>query len=162
MPAKVTVKFSSGKDILKMQKEFIRLAPKVYEKAILGQIAKGKSPVKGGRWDKPYSKSYRDAISTGAFGTFQKKTSPVNLKLSGQLLESLDITRTRNSLSITFDDPLADVHNRRGTRFGKKIRRMLPTISGEDFNKTITTKIDLLLRRVVKRNITKQNGVDYA
>jgi len=144
------------KDIKAIQDKMLRAAPKVYEELIIRQMEKGKSPVEGGRWDKPYSKSYRDAIkkdSTGLFSAFGKRAKPVNLKLTGTLHESLSTRIFNNSITIEFDDPLADVHNRRGTRYKKRIRRMLPTESGESFNKVIRTAIDLLLRRIVRNTI---------
>ena len=45
---------------------------------------------------------------------------------------------------------LADIHNRIGAGAARAIRRILPTNTGEDFNKTIQLKMDQLLRKVVK------------
>jgi len=97
---------------------------------------------------------------------FSKSASPVNLKLSGQLLDALEVRKKTNSMVVTFKDStrsrlgnekktitnaeLADIHNRIGAGASKAIRRILPTIEGEDFNKTIQLKMDQLLRRVVK------------
>ena len=152
MPAEIDVEFSGIKQIRKIQKDFIKLAPNVYKKAILGEFAKGRSPVHKGRWDVPYSDSYTDAINAGRVKR-GKQASPVNLKVEGDLWDSLEVTPMTNGMEISFDSEIADFHNRRGAGASGAIRRMLPTKSREVFNKTVETKIDLLLRKVVKQNL---------
>lgn len=73
-----------------------------------------------------------------------KKISPVNLRLSGGLHKSL-FAKTTGGLNsayrlvVGFTDKLADIHNRQGAGKSKVKRRLLPTKSGEQFNRRITS-----------------------
>jgi hypothetical protein len=145
-----TTKFDSG-FIGNIQKRFIDQAPAVLSKGILTSISRGESPVDSGEWKTPYSDSYLKAIDTNPiFRLLGKKKSPVNLKLTGQLLSSLKIRPNGNKLEVSFTDKLALYHNKELTG---RLRRMLPTEDGEVFNKEISLKLNLLLRSVVKISI---------
>lgn len=74
-----------------------------------------------------------------------KRISPVNLRLSGDLHKSL-FARTIGGfikepyvLLVGFKHKLADIHNRLGAGKSKVKRRLLPTKSGESFNRRITS-----------------------
>ena len=152
MPAKITFDFSADKQIRKIQQDYIKLAPRVLRKGILQSYARGESPVKKGKWEKPYSKSYIKAIREGRIG-FGKQTRPVNLHVTGKLWKSLKITRIDNGMHVVLKSEIADFHNRQGAGRSKAIRRMLPSIRGEEFSKLIEIQLDLLLRKVVKDNL---------
>jgi len=71
-----------------------------------------------------------------------KRVSPITLRLSGELHRSLKATVKggfwrASRLVIVWDHYLADIHNRQGAGKSKVVRRMLPTNTGERFNRTI-------------------------
>jgi len=148
------------KHIIKVQKEVIKkrsLAP--IQIGIIRSILRGVSPVKGKGKFKRYSKSYINQIRTAALG-IPKNTSPVNLKLSGQLLKSFfikgKIKRKKGAeLEIGFKDELADIHNRRGAGKSKVVRRMLPTKAGEQFTRRINTTIQKIFQRAIKKVVAE-------
>ena len=148
-----SVKFESG-FIGNIQRRFIDQAPALLDKEIKTSILKGESPVDKGEWKTPYSLSYRNAMNTNwVLRMVGKKEKPVNLKVSGQLLNSLTIRPKGNKLEISFEDKLAVYHNKDGAEKSKAIRRMLPTEDGEEFNNRISVKLNILLRSVVKSSI---------
>lgn len=147
------------------------------EKQVIREISEGRSPVKraGGRFKK-YSDSYKQQIKGEV--TFRKingrivpirpkkgsrldneitklkngKVSPVNLKLSGDLLRSVFSTPiTRNKIRFGFDNFLADIHNRQGAGKSKVVRRMLPTKPGETFTDNILIAVGIRLKRLANR-----------
>ena len=106
-------------------------------KSITREIEGGRSPVaKKGRFQR-YSESYREQIRKGALADRRKRRSPVNLKVTGELLKSIFWKQSRKGIRVGFDNPLADIHNRLGASKKKVIRRMLPTNKGETFSKSI-------------------------
>lgn len=155
---------------------YLKAAQKVLERSLISEMKQGRSPVEGGRWDKPYSKSYQDVIRGKA--TFRKingkvvkfdqpdlniiglgkRTGPVNLKLSGQLHASLKFVRKKISLLMEFTDFVAKFHDILGvpSKAGKRFRRMLPRKKGEQFNKKIDKRLSKVLvnatRAAIKKN----------
>lgn len=126
---------------------------KIIVKEIKDQIQRGISPVAGiGRFQK-YSTSYRDAIKSGKGDASKKsgKVSPVNMTLSGEMLDSLNAKRSGTKLKIGFKDKKAAFHNDQGAGKSKVIRRLLPTDDGEKFNAKLLQNI----REVVKRIFIK-------
>jgi len=131
---------------------FKRIAKASLSVALKGEIKqsieRGVSPVKGeGRFAK-YSESYGDAIKAGKYKP--KRVRPVNLKLTGVLLNSLKVLVIKSGLRISFDNKLADIHNREGAGKSKTKRRMLPTNNGEQFSRSITMRMKEVLNRVAK------------
>ena len=181
MPAKVKISLSMKAQLLRMRREFRGRAGKIYRQGILSSMSKGRSPVFKGRWDRPYSKSYRDAIKgkvtfrhiegigvvpipgpDAAILIFGKKLRPVNLKLSGQLWNTLKVRPSGTGrIKAQFKDKVADFHNRLGVpspatpkrKGGVSIRRMLPTFAKEEFNKDIQKRVQRLLERIVKKHL---------
>lgn len=143
-----------------IKKEYASRAPSVIKRAIRTDMSAGVSPVKGKRWQ-AYSDSYRKAIASGRFQS-SKSVAPVNLRLTGDLRRSLFVRvksggffRTPLRLEIGFDDFKADIHNRLGASKRKVIRRMLPTKTGETFNRKITKVIFDKLKDSVKSVVQK-------
>ncbi len=128
-------------------------AAKYLKKQIPKEMDKGKSPVEGGRWDVPYSDSYQKAIRRN--GWFGKKPTPINLRISGALHDSLNIRRWGKRLLVRFMDKLADIHNKKGAGKKKAIRRMLPTKDGEEWNVTIRKGLDKIAKRTAKKITSK-------
>lgn len=147
---KVTVNLDSAhKDVKKFKIAAKYNVASVLKKEIKESILRGVSPVKGqGRFQKYsdlYLKMIRRDKSSG------KKPSPVNLKLTGDLLKSLYVEPIKKGLVIGFDNKLADIHNRLGAGKSKVIRRMLPTNSGEQFNRRITKRLFEIMDRLAKQ-----------
>jgi len=156
--AKSTVKFDFtrlNKIIPNVRKEFNKPTSLFKIKAIiLKQILTGVSPVRGKKFQK-YSDSYKKAIKKGKYSKEGKKVSPRNLKLSGDMLKTLDVKATIKDIIIKFTHELAEVHNKLGTRYGKVRRRLLPTESGEKFNTKIDSVIKDQLEIAVKKTVAK-------
>lgn len=119
------------------------------KKEVIDSIERGVSPVKGqGRFDQ-YSESYKGIIRRDLSG-FGKKNRPVNLKVSGVLLDSVFTEVKNNKVTIGFKDELFDIHNRQGAGKSKVVRRMLPTQTGEEFTRSITLRLRELIERKIK------------
>lgn len=157
MPVKVTITKGRLTRIIKeVAKNYLSAAKKVLERKIPSTMSRGKSPVRGGRWDAPYSKDYLEKIKKdGLFRALGKRRSPVNLKLMGFLHNSFNVKRLRRKLRMDFGDhdDLADIHNRRGAGKAKAIRRMLPTNRGEEFNDDIDSALSKVLASSVRKAI---------
>lgn len=134
----------------------IKLAANEIEKKIISEIEAGRSPVKNVKRRFPrYSDSYRKTIkkSRGIFAS--KRVSPVNLKLTGKLLQSIFSRSVGSSkVQIGFDNFLADIHNREGAGKSRIVRRMLPTNPGETFTdnifKAVLARLDRFGRRIFR------------
>lgn len=143
-----------------IRKEFERKGPDTFRKAMLADMNKSISPVKGaGKWVK-YSDSYITAVKGFLGQAWGKDISPVNLKLSGELHNSLKVygiglLSKTYVLRISFNDFLADIHNRRGASKKKVIRRLLPTNNGEEFNYGLTRILLNSLKDAVARVVEK-------
>ena len=152
------------------------------ETEVIGSIKKGKSPVKGyGRFPK-YSKSYTDQIRnkvgfyTDSNGNLRaipkgrnratnrfvaslnerltgKKRSPVNLKVTGEMLDSFFVKVRRRAQSLLFDvgfkDEKAEWHNEGQGRL--PTRRIIPDRTNEEFSRVITNRITRLYKSIVSR-----------
>ena len=146
--------------ISEIRKDFNSRGPNTFRKAILADMNKSISPVKGkGKWIK-YSDSYIKAIRGELGNTWDKQISPVNLKLSGELHYSLKVYGVGllskiYVLRVQFTDFLADIHNRRGASKKKVIRRLLPTENGEEFNYGLTQLLLRSLKESVGRVVKK-------
>ena len=131
-----------SKDITKKaQKALVRNAQTIENEIIITMLT-GSSPVRGKRW-KQYSKAYADRFKKG----FRK---PVNMKLSGEMLDSLEVKRKGRGISIAFNSPIAVFHDKLGAGKSRIIRRLLPVFSkGETFKSNILN----LIIRIAKKGI---------
>lgn len=111
---------------------------------ITKEIMQGKSPVEGqGRFD-DYADSYKDRITEsegivkGTDGKLnsEKKLRPVNLHVSGKMLESQQVKRDGGRINVTYLSKFAAIHNEGGSKLPR--RAMLPNNPGEKFSRTIT------------------------
>ena len=79
MPVKVTItKGRLRRIISKVANNYLSAAKKVLERKIPSTMKRGKSPVLGGRWDRPYSESYQKKIRGSFLKGIGKKLSPVS------------------------------------------------------------------------------------
>ena len=110
-------------------------------------IRKGISPVDGeGRFEK-YSQSYRDAIKKKQYGN--KKVSPVNMSLTGEMMGSLRVIEYKNGALIEFTDKKAGYHqNGEGNL---PVRKLLPVKKRDTFNKRITDLLVKALKAALKK-----------
>lgn len=124
--------------------------PNKIEDIVLERISKGISPVLGQGRFKPYSDSYKKQIRKGRYRG--KSIRPVNLYLTGEMIKTFFVNPKGNGFRIGFTSDLADVHNRLGPR-GKRefIRRLLPTIPGEQFTKSIIKDIINELKGILRK-----------
>lgn len=122
---------------------------KSIKSAIISDIESGVSPVQGQRFAK-YSGSYKDAIRKGRV---EKGIAPVNLKLSGDLLKSLTTDNIKSRIIISFEDEKASYHNEGNDKLPR--RAILPTRSGEVFNKKIRNIIQKALKNALRKIFKK-------
>jgi len=146
--------------IADVRKNFSRKGHTKIKQAIIQDMIKGISPVKGAGKFQKYSPSYKKEISNNKSRRMQsakptKQKSPVNLRLKGKLHKDLHSFFVGNALVIQFRNFLADIHNRQGAGKSKVIRRMLPTNKGESFNRRIETVIFDELKKAVDK-VAKQ------
>lgn len=83
-----------------------------------------------------------------------KKVSPVNLKVSGDLLDSLTATRNERGVLIKFDDKKAKYHDIEGVGRARTLRRLLPNTGGRDgeaFNDRLLRNIKQLYERSIQK-----------
>jgi hypothetical protein len=121
-----------------------RTTAEIAKHEVLKAISDGKSPVRGeGNYQK-YSDSYKKAIRGGRLGN--KSVRPVNLKVSGKMLNSIKTRITKTGFVLWFSSSIAKYHDKEGAGKSKVIRRMLPR-DGEKFRIDIQNKLMLNLRR---------------
>lgn len=119
------------------KRSFGRTAANKTELAIKSRISKGQSPVEGyGRYE-PYSASYKKQIKDGNVKG-KRRTSPVNLRVTGKMLRSLKKRVTNNGFSIWFTSPIAKYHDDKSV--ARVLRKMLPD-KGEKFTRDIQNGI---------------------
>lgn len=122
-------------------------------------VAKGISPLKSGgnqtggkaRFQK-YSTSYSGAIKKGQYSPYGKKTRPVNLKLSGKMMNSIKTKALqKGGFSLWFSSKLAKYHNDEGAGKSKVKRKLLPSEAGEEFSRVILNKLRDKLEKLLNR-----------
>ena len=111
--------------------------------AVLEEILSGKSPVKGKKF-KRYSPSY---------AKLKGKKSPVDMFVTGRMLESLQVRASKSSFFLAFTNKIAEYHN----STGRVIRRLLPTFRGERFSSKIEKLIQKALELALSKSVKKQN-----
>lgn len=83
-----------------------------------------------------------------------KKVSPVNLKVSGDLLNSLTATRNERGVLIKFDDKKAKYHDIDGVGRAGTLRRLLPNTGGRD-GETFNDRLLRNIKQMYERSIQK-------
>jgi len=137
---------------------------------ITDSILKGISPVEGdGKYQK-YSESYKKAIKPvkllksgkrskksgyGRYTKYDKQISPVNLKLSGEMLDTFFVEPSPDGLFVGFKHKLANIHSLQGAGKSKVIRHMLPVVKGSKFKRTIVSDIIDLVQKEINRILGK-------
>jgi hypothetical protein len=174
MPVKITTKLTLKQLPDKISKRFAKDIKQDIVKIITDEILSGKSPVKNKGSFKDYSLSYKETIkgnvsfrrlggSTKAtplpfedknITKHGKSVSPVNMKLSGDMLKSLTAKQNaKGQVIISFKSKIAKFHDKLGAGKSKVIRRLLPNNSDKGFNPKIMAKLMAVLRRAVKKSL---------
>ena len=135
-----------------VKEQFKSELPRPLTQAIEKDILKSVSPNRSKRFPR-YSSSY----DRGKKKAGHPRT--VNLKLTGKMLKSLiAIKRRGKPLEIKFKDEKAIYHNTTGPAGNKrKVRRMLPDQTGENFNSKITSLLSHVLQRSILKMIARNN-----
>jgi len=158
---KTKIRFDLKERVIKIRRDFNRTACLVYKAEIIDNILSGISPVKGQKRYAKYTEGYKNVIRKGKVRSRKKRVrgksiSPVNLQATGTLLKSFVCKIRRDRIRIAFTDFVAEFHNVTGPRGRKdKIRRMLPTKPKEQFNQSITIKIQREINKIVRRRTKK-------
>ena len=74
-------------------------------------MSSGLSPVNNVVQYVDYSDSYKKAIKQGRYKKYRKRQKPVNLKLSGELHQSIEMATTPRGIQILSNDPKLEYHN---------------------------------------------------
>lgn len=161
---------SSKSDLERLKKDLIiqvnqknTMAKKIWQSQVQSVLKdemnaafdRGVSPVEGGGGQTGnqsrfvgYSPSYIKQMKT-IYKTYSKKQRPVNLKLTGKMRNSLQITPSGEGVLVEFKDEKADFHNFLGAGKSHVIRAMLP-LGGQNFSRVITSKITNLFIKIFK------------
>ena len=148
MGLKVTKSITIKTLLPTLKKEFLSRGNQQELKNLVKRtIESGKSPVLGKTFKK-YSKGY---------AKIKGRTKPVDMKRTGKMLNSLQVSSTKSSIVLRFKNKKpADYHNRLGAGRGKVVRRLLPSNRGERFKKFIENAIVRYLRRAAREAARRQ------
>lgn len=131
-----------------------KLGPEVRDE-ILELLQDGISPTAGGKYKPDYSERYIKGITGGKYPG--KTISPVNLKLTGKLYESLvfDVreTKTRISTRLRFRQSKRAKEHDEGLN-GLPVRRLLPN-KGESWHVNIALIVDGVLNNAMRKFVKK-------
>jgi len=152
MPVKIQKRLRVLSLLETTREDFKKEIHKNFREALLELLEKGLTPVKRtGNRHAPYSESYRKAIKAGRVpGKF--KVSPVDLKQTGALHNSVVIDISGENPRVTFTDEKAFWHNNEGVGKSKVKRRLLPDGSGEEFTLVLFRKILEALKTAIRKN----------
>lgn len=105
--------------------QFYSQAARIMIYDIRETILRGNSPVKGQRRFVDYTERYKTRILKGYYPN--KKLRPINLKLSGRMLNSLASREKADGWTVYFTNKLARIHSLEGPRGRRdKIRKVAP------------------------------------
>ena len=131
-----------------------KVGPEVRDE-ILELLQDGISPTDGGQFKQDYSQRYIKDIAAGKYTG--KTISPVNLKLTGKLYESLVFkvrkTKTRITTQLRFRNRKRAKEHDEGLH-GLPVRRLLPN-KGESWHVNIALIIDGILTNAMRKFIKK-------
>ena len=135
----------------RIKKNFSKTLKREIVDVLVEVILKGRSPVKKGSgvpW-KQYSKKY----AKRKYGS-ESTRRPVNMLLSGEMLDSLKAKQLRNGrIRIFFDSKTAKFHDKKGK--GRVHRPLLPK-GKQEFRREIDTAIRKILRRAVRKSVARR------
>lgn len=152
MPVKIQKRLAALKILELTREDFKKNIEGSFGEELLDLIEKGVNPVKktGNKYDQ-YSPGYKNAIKAGRVPG-KTKISPVDLKQTGKLHDSLEIDISGPNPRVTFTDEKAIYHNTLGVGKSKVKRRLLPDQGGEEFTFRLFQKIIQALKDAIKKN----------
>jgi hypothetical protein len=152
MPVKIQKRLKALSLLETTREDFKKEIKDKFGEELLDLIQKGVNPVKktGNKYQQ-YSESYKKAIKAGKVPG-KDRISPVTLKQTGALHESLVIDISGKNPRVTFTDPKAFYHNNEGAGKSKVKRRLLPDMGGEEFTLRLFQKIMDALKAAIKKN----------
>jgi len=141
------------------KKHYLRIVDKFIKEEVVSVIESGRSPAEKGGMDpantggslryEKYSESYKGAFGKGDLK--QKKQRPINLTVTGKMLNSIKSRRTAQYVRVWFTDSKAKYHDKLGAGKSKVIRRLVPNPKrGEDFNPGIKRRLVNALKQAIK------------
>lgn len=158
--------------------QFLRASAPFLEQEILSMITSGISPVAGKGRFKGYSESYKSVIQgklsfrtnryTGQVYTIvpqlkvdkvrfaKKRIRPVNMTLSGAMLDSLRVKVYGDRVEASFKSEIAQYHNNLGAGKSRVIRRLLPDRKGEQFSEVIMANMRKIMTDFIQLEIDGQ------
>ncbi len=153
MPVKIQKRLRVLKLLEEAREDFKKEIKDSFAEEVLDLVSKGVNPVKktGNKYQK-YSEGYKTRIQAGKVEG-KAQISPVDLKQTGALHNSLKIDISGDNPRVTFDDPKAFFHNNTGVGNSKVKRRLLPDGTGEEFTFRLFQKILEALKIAIKKNI---------
>ncbi len=148
MAVKITFKSTLASFLPNINKDFTREMKRTLADRIVETITSGISPVTGKKF-KGYSNKY---------AIFKGRKEPVDMVLSGNMLESLNVVSSgTNSVDISMDSPIAVFHNDLGAGTSRVIRRLLPSREGEEFTRALQNRINKAINQIVSKEVARQN-----
>jgi hypothetical protein len=138
------------KAVMDTTKEWQQKSPPILIRNIKTTIQSGNSPVKESGRFVEYSPSYKKAILRGVYPG--KRLRPVNLTLTGRMMNSLIARNTNTGFTLYFTNKLAKIHSQIGAGKSRTIRKVMPG-RGESFKKSITLESDEMVRKILLKNL---------
>ena len=148
--------FKDKTDLSKVLKQVQEEGPEIIIKEVRETIERGNSPVKGyGRFVE-YSDVYKEAIKSGRYKSEGKKNRPVNLTLTGKMLNSLIDRTTKTGFVIYFTSKLAKIHSEEGAGKSKTIRKIMPkTGSSESWKESVVRPLKSFIKSLIEKQLKK-------
>jgi hypothetical protein len=131
-----------------------RPAAEILKEDIRDTIERGNSPVKGNKRFVEYSQKYIEDIAAGVYPG--KTPRPINLKLSGKMLDSIAAKVTKTGFVVYFTNFLAKIHSTEGPGGRRdKIRKVAP-FDNEKWKASVMLRAKKFLRsEAMKKAISK-------
>jgi hypothetical protein len=149
MQLKIKKNLRFGETFKEVQKEFANKENADAFKNLLQEtIYHGISPVAGKKF-KQYSNSYAE---------LKGKKAPVDMTVTGDMLDSLEVKVDSEKLVVEFTSPIAKYHDIDGAGKSKIIRRLLPKQGSERFRSDIVKAIKEFVTKAIDRVVKKQNN----
>ena len=97
--------------------------------------------------------SKKSNASSSLESRYGKRKSPVNLKLTNDMLKSAKTEWTEKGVRVYFTDEKAEWHDNGVPENNLPARRLLPSKSGEEFNRNIFNRIMEAIKKALKKNL---------
>jgi hypothetical protein len=149
MQLKIKKNLRFGETFREIKEEFSKKENANAFKTLLQEtIYNGISPVAGKKF-KNYSESY---------SKLKGKKSPVDMTVTGDMLDSLRVESKNGSLIVEFTDEKAKYHDIDGVGKNKIVRRLLPRQGAERFRSDIVKILKDFVTKAIDKVTKKQNN----